>query len=102
MRCFVLLVFLVLPVAAFAADAAPAQSAASTSPQKTSCGTTPDDALREARHALAKTDAGSERTAVACLIEAVTELKSQNLVVVRSDGDRVIAVPFLNTTNGRQ
>lgn len=50
------------------------QNASATNQPTARCGATVADALKEARQALAKPDAGSERAALACLIEATTDL----------------------------
>jgi hypothetical protein len=65
----------------------PAQSASAPS-----CGTTVDEKLAAARKALQANDTAT-RTAIACLIEAVSALETQSLSTVRKDGTHVIAVP---------
>jgi hypothetical protein len=65
----------------------PAQGASASS-----CGTTVDDKLAAARKALQAND-NATRTALACLIEAVSTLETQGRDTVREDGTHVIAVP---------
>lgn len=93
MRCFFLVLFLVFPVSAIAANATSDQSAAIASHSASNCGATIADELKQARASLTKKDAGSERAALGCLIEAVTRIEAENPAAVRGDGNRVLTAP---------
>ena len=73
MRSLYLLFFLLFPAVAHAATTSSDQSASGPSPQKR-CGATAADAIAQAHKLLAKPDAVSERAALGCLIEAMTEV----------------------------
>jgi len=62
-------------------------------PQTAGCGATVPDALNQARLSLARPEAGSERVALTCLIEAVSDMEADKSETVRSDGTHVVAVP---------
>lgn len=93
MRCFFLLAFLLLAVPATAANSAADSSSPNDSRQRQNCGTTVADALKQARLSLAGRNTGSERAALACLIEATSRLEAQKVTATRNGGNPVIAVP---------
>jgi hypothetical protein len=100
MRAFVLLAFLLLfdlemfPAFAASSSNSPDQIASATNQQTASCGATVADALKQARVALGSNNTGSERAALACLIEAVSRLNTQAVVKTpAADGHPVLAVP---------
>ena len=74
-------------------SAIPAAFASAPDPQSPSCGATVADALKQARLSLASPEAGSERVALTCLIEAVGDMEADKSEAVRSDGTHVVAVP---------
>ncbi len=90
MRWVRLVVLWVVAVGLFA-DSACAQSSPKT--ESPTCGATVTEVLAHARQSLAKPDAESQRAALACLIEAVGILESQNMTASRNDGLHIISVP---------
>ena len=77
--CVVFLVlFLMFPITAIAADAASDQTNAEPSRSHSNCGKATTEALSLARGMIAAEDAGSERNALVCLIEAVSRLEAEN------------------------
>jgi len=69
------------------------QNASATNQLTTRCGATAADAVKQARLSLRSNDAGSERAALTCLIEAVSALNAQTPTVTRADGDLVLSAP---------
>ena len=77
MRCLYLLFFLLFPAVAPAAATPSDQSSSVDSPQKPPCGLTAADGLKQAKLSLSAGGAGSERAALVCLIEAVSNLNDK-------------------------
>jgi hypothetical protein len=90
MRCFLFLLVFAFPITAIAANAFDDHSRNAAS----NCGATTADALKQARVSLANRDAASERTALECLVEAVSRLEAEQPVTYRGlDNHLTIAVP---------
>jgi hypothetical protein len=104
MRGFFLLVVLLsivlgMPPAFAASSSATAssnasgQTASATNQPTPRCGATAADAVEHARLSLRSNDAGAERAALACLIEAVSALNAKTPAATRDDGHSVLSVP---------
>ena len=75
-------------------EAAAAEQPANTQRVSNSaCGATIADALAQARLSLAATGPSSERTALGCLIEAVSKLEQDDMIIKRADGNKVLNLP---------
>jgi hypothetical protein len=96
MRGFFLLAILLLfdlgMPSAFAAVSSNASDQTASSATNR-CGPTVADAVKQARLSLRSNDAGSERAALACLIEAVSQLNAQAAKTPAADGHLVLSVP---------
>jgi len=77
MRFLYLLFFLLFPAVSHAATAPSDRSSSIASAQKLRCGLTAADALKQAKLSLSAGGAGSERAALVCLIEAVSNLNDK-------------------------
>ena len=77
MRFLYLLFFLLFPAIAHAVTPSSDQIGSVDSPQKPLCGLTAADALKQAKLFLSAGGAGSEHAALACLIEAVSNLNGK-------------------------
>ena len=61
--------------------------------EPTSCGDTVAANLQHARESLAAKTSEAQHAALACLIEALDKINTSSVSAIRSDGDRVIAMP---------
>ena len=85
---FMIVFFVALSCPSFAATE-------NTSPTGTAvCGKSVKDALSYARTKLSSDEAGADRVALLCLIDAVAQIDQRNLIVTNQEGAETLQMPL--------